>query len=236
MQQIDKSAWLASISRDCTFADVGGLWGTVNEMASVALQAGAAHATMIDIQHPGNNWWQAFDDRMAGMGLSNYSCIHADATLEGFRERVGVYDVVHCSGMIHHLPDPFTLILNLRRIAREHLILTSMYIPDVIKNDAGRLDLRGGGIVLAHAMTDLKKRAVMRRHFETLGLQVGGITAPLTEPLVLEDGRGNTSPWWWLMTPPLLRSMLEIAGFDVIDEGDSWTERSRSFLCKVKAG
>lgn len=236
MVQINKNDWVARIAADRTFADVGGLWGTVNEMASVALQAGAAHATMIDIQPPGNSWWHAFDERMAGLGLSNYSCIHADACRDGFRDRVGVHDVVHCSGIIYHLPDPFTLILALRSITVEHLILTSMYIPEQIKNDAGRLDLRGGGAVLAHAMTDDKKAKVIRQHFEDLGLQVGGITVPLNEPLVLEDGRGNTSPWWWLMTPPLLRSMLEIAGFEVIDEGDSWAERSRSFLCKVKSG
>ena len=236
MQQIDKNAWIARVASDRTFADVGGLWGTVNEMASVALQAGAAHATMIDIQEAGNSWWQAFDERMAGMGLSNYSCIHGDATRDGFRERVGQYDIVHCSGIIYHLPDPFTLILSLRSIAREHLVLTSMYVPEIIENEAGQIDLRGGAAILAHAMTDEKRRAVVHRHFEKLGLQVGGITVPLNEPLVLPDGRGNTSPWWWLMTPSLLRSMLEIAGLEVIDEGDSWAERSRSFFCRVKPG
>ncbi len=236
MGQINKSDWIARVAPDRTFADVGGLWGTVNEMTSVALQAGAAHAAMIDIQPPGNTWWHAFDERMASLGLSNYSCLHADATRDGFRERAGVYDVVYCSDVIYHLPDPLSLLLNLRGITHEHMILTSMYVPEVISNEAGEIDLRGGGAILAHAMVDKTKREVMQRYFDKMGLQVAGISLPLNEPLVLEDGSGNTSPWWWLMTPALLRSMLEIAGFDVIEEGDSWAERSRSFLCKVKSG
>jgi len=235
MQQTDKNAWISSVAADRTFADVGGLWGTVNETASVALQAGAAHATMIDIQEPGNSWWIAFDERMASFGLTSYSCIHADASLPGFRDRVGLYDVVHCSGVIFHLPDPFTLILGLRRITRQYLVLTSMYVPELIENEAGAVDLGGGAAILMHAMKDDAQRAVIRRHFEKLGLEVGGVTIPLDGPLVLADGRGNTSPWWWLMTPSLLRSMLEIAGFEVIAEGDSWAERSRSFFCKVKS-
>lgn len=235
MSQVDKNKWIQSVAKGRTFADVGGLWGTVNEMVSVACLAGAPHAHMLDIQEPGNEWWRAFDERMATLGVTNYSCMHADATLEGFHERVGVFDVVHCSGIIYHLPDPFQLILSLRRITREYLVLTSMYVPEHIENAAGKIDLSGGCAMLAHAMTDKKRRKIMVRHFEDLELKVAGLTLPLNEPLVLPDGRGNTSPWWWLMTPPLLRSMLEIAGFDVIDEGDSWAQRSRSFFCRVKA-
>jgi hypothetical protein len=232
MAIVDKAAWIASVVSGRTFADVGGLWGTVNEMASPALLAGAAHATMIDIQPPGNEWWQAFETRMKGLNLTNYSCLHADATADAFAEMAGAYDVIHCSGIIYHLPDPFSLILRLRKATRRHLVLTSMYIPEQIANAEGELNLDGGQALLMHAMTG-KTRQIVHRHYADLGLQIAGLTVPLEEPLVLENGLGNTSPWWWLMTPSLLTKMLECAGLEVIDRGDSWEGRSHSFFCKV---
>lgn len=233
MDMVDKNKWISDVVPGRTFADVGGLWGTVNEMVTVAGLAGASHSTMIDIQPLGNEWWRAFEERAASLNVSNYSCIHADATLDGFSEQVGRYDVVHCSGIIYHLPDPFQLILRLREITREHMLLTSMYIPEFISNAEGELDLTGGEAILAHAITNPARRAVIVRHFEDRGLQIAGLTAPLNEPLVLPNGRGNTSPWWWLMTPGLLKSMLEIGKFEVLEMGDSWEDRSVSFLCRA---
>jgi hypothetical protein len=234
MQIVDKYAWLTSVAAGRTVADVGGLWGLTNEMVGPALQAGATHATMIDIQPSGNQLWADFKARMAQLGLDAYACIEADAAKDDFPEHVGRYDVVHCSGIIYHLPDPFSLILRLRQITREYFILTSMYVPEIIENDAGRVDLSGGAALLLHALEG-HTRVVLTRHFELNGLQIAGATIPLTEPLLLPDGRGNTSPWWWLMPPSLLSRMLEIAGFEVLERGDSWEGRSASFFCRVRA-
>ena len=233
MALVDKTAWIHSVVDGRSFADIGGLWGTVNEQVSVAHAGGASHCAMIDIQPAGDALWQAFDARMAELGVRDYASIEADATLEGFEGRVGAYDVVHCSGVIYHLPDPFTLLLRLRGVTSEHLVLTSMHVPEIVENDAGRLDLSGGGAYLLHALEGAP-RAVLTRHFEQLGLNIAGLTVPLQEPLVLPNGRAATSPWWWLMTPSLLRRMLQVAGFEVVDEGESWADRSYSFLCKAR--
>ena len=54
---IDKCEWIEGVVKGRTFADIGGLWGTVNEQVTNAIQMGATKAAMIDMQTEGNEWW-----------------------------------------------------------------------------------------------------------------------------------------------------------------------------------
>src|SRR6185437_1713445 len=49
---------IESSVRGLSFADVGGLWNTENEMVSHAIKGGASRAVMIDMQPENNEWWQ----------------------------------------------------------------------------------------------------------------------------------------------------------------------------------
>ncbi|MEO8839534.1 MAG: hypothetical protein ABI351_12580 [Herbaspirillum sp.] len=51
-----------------------------------------------------------------------------------------VHEVVHCSGIIYHVPDPYRMLVNLRKLTAEHLILTSMVVPERIKNREGKME------------------------------------------------------------------------------------------------
>lgn len=70
-----RSCVLGPLTTDKTFAEVGGLWGTVNETVSTALQFGAREATMIDIQPLGNHTWTRFHERCAELGVSGYHSV-----------------------------------------------------------------------------------------------------------------------------------------------------------------
>ena len=82
-----------------TFADVGGLFGTVNEMVTVAMLAGAREATMIDFQ-PAKNWqWPLFHERCRELGVSGYHSVVGDICNDRLVDDVGRFDVTHCSGV-----------------------------------------------------------------------------------------------------------------------------------------
>jgi hypothetical protein len=170
---------------------------------------------------------------MAGLGLKGYETYRADATNPSALAAAGTFDVVHCSGIIYHLPNPYQLITSLRSVTNRHLILASMVVPEVIKNDAGVVDLDGGRAVFLPALAG-PARTVVARHFELLGLNVASITESAM-PWHFPDGGINYGPWWWLMTPAILKCMVELAGFHVIDMIEAWEDRAVAVVARVRA-
>jgi SAM-dependent methyltransferase len=208
--------------RGKTFADIGGLWGTTNEMVSVALDAGAAEATMIDIAPADNQLWRDLDSHLAKKGDYAYRRIIADACSPRFSEIVGPFDIVHCSGVIYHAPDPMTVLANLRAITRECGILTSMTVPELIENDAGVIDLRGGGTIFVPGL-DASTRPVMARYFTDIGLSLDTILDARARWCSSENGLFNYAPWWWFLTPQTVTAMTAAAGLSIVASGESWS-------------
>jgi hypothetical protein len=211
--------------------DVGGLWGTRNEKVSVALKAGARGATMADIAPLEHSLWSDFDAHCRQLGVSGYGRVQLDV-VEPPADCSGlVHDVVHCSGIIYHVPDPYRMVANLRKLTREHLILTSMVVPERIDNDAGTLAFPADQGIFVPSLRE-STRAVVAAHFDELGLSVAAINRPLDESWRWPDETPNYGPWWWLMSPEFLRGLLTVAGFAVEDECWSWEKRSYSFLAR----
>lgn len=225
----NKNHWIETIVRGRSFMDVGGLWGTRNEKVSVALRAGARTATMADIAPFGHQLWQDFDTYCEERGVRGYGRAQLDVVeLPGDCSGL-VHDVVHCSGIIYHVPDPFRMLANLRRLTGEYLILTSMVVPERIKNSTGVVEFPADQAVFVPSLRTAT-RAVVAAHFDALALSVMAVNKPLAEPWRWPDGTPNYGPWWWLMSPAYLRGLLEVAGFAVEDECWSWEQRSYSFL------
>jgi len=150
--------FVAEVVSGRSFAEVGGLWGTVNEKVSVAARAGAKSLTMIDVLPPGDPWWQRFEERMANAGISGVECISADATTA----IVGPFDVVHCSGVLYHVPCPITFLARLRDRLWEHLVLTSAVMPLRIENRHGVRSVPEGGVLSVAAMSARDKAHLHR--------------------------------------------------------------------------
>lgn len=226
-----KDHWIETLARGKSFMDIGGLWGTRNEKVSVALKAGASKATMADIAPLDHALWSDFDAHCQRMNVSGYGRTQLDI-VEPPADSAGlVHDVVHCSGIIYHVPDPYRMLANLRRLAGEHLILTSMVVPERIANGAGTLDFPADRATFVPSLRD-STRAIVAAHFDALGLSVAAINQPLDEAWRWPDGTPNYGPWWWLMSPAFLRGLLEVAGFAIEDECWSWEQRSYSFLAR----
>ncbi|MHB1058751.1 MAG: hypothetical protein ACYC0F_12820 [Rhodanobacter sp.] len=227
-----KDAWITRLVPGKSFMDVGGLWGTRNEKVSVALKAGATRATMADIAPLDHSLWRDFDNHCVQLGVGGYDKVRLDIVEPGNDAESLRHDVVHCSGIIYHLPDPYRMLANLRRIAGERLIITSMVVPEHIENAAGSLDFPADRAAFVPSLTE-QTRAIVAEHFRQAGVSVGAITQPLDEAWLWPDGNPNFGPWWWLMSPPFLRGVATVAGFIVEDECWSWEGLSYSFLLRA---
>ena len=192
---------------DKTFAEVGGLWGTVNETVSVAMQAGAREATMIDFQAAGNPLWVRFHERCRELGLSGYHTVVGNICDARLADDVGQFDVVHCAGVLYHTPNPVDVIRNLISITRERFILTSAVVPTRIANAAGTLRLSTGQMLLVPTL-DATQRAILREYFHAIGRKGQGIVT--NGRFVTEKGQLRGGPWWWLFTAETLIRMCDL--------------------------
>ncbi len=195
--RLEKHRWIAELVPNRTFADVGGLGGTVNETVSLALRHGAREATMIDQQAPDAEAWTRFHARCRELGAAGYRSVVGDICNDRLADEIGTFDVTHCSGVIYHVPKPIDLIRNLIAITREWLILTSMVVPGRIAGRAGVLELKQGQCLLVPALAEAQ-RAILREYFDERGMTVSGINRD--RPFVAPDGRFRYGPWWWIFT------------------------------------
>lgn len=216
-----RDAFVARSVPGKSFADVGGLYGTVAEKVSVAHRAGAASVEMVDVVPFSDPMWAAFEGRMGELGISGYwktsaSVLEMDAS----------YDAVHCSGVLYHMPEPMALLRALHRISREAVVLGCVVSPRRMQNGAGVLEVPGSAAIHLPALSGAEK-AVVAEHFRPLvGDRALGLTAPATwDP---ED----FSPWWWLPTSGCLRGACEAAGFSVLEEAPYWHDNARALLLR----
>lgn len=226
-----KDHWIDQLVAGKSFMDVGGLWGTRNEKVTRALKGGASKATMADITPPGHQLWHDFDAHCRQLGVSAYECLQLDIVEPPVEYAALVHDVVHCSGIIYHVPDPYRMLANLRKLTARHLIVTSMVVPERIANSVGTLEFPADRAAFVPSLRE-STRAIVAAHFELLQLSVAAINTPMHEAWRWPDGTPNYGPWWWLMSPPYLRGLLEVCGFAIEDECWSWEERSYSFLAR----
>src|SRR6266480_6992278 len=99
-----RDEFISCVVKGRSFAEVGGLWGTVNEKVSVARDRGAKSLTMIDVTPRENDLWEKFLTRMTELDIPNVDCISADIIEKATARDHPAFDVVHCSGILYHAP------------------------------------------------------------------------------------------------------------------------------------
>ncbi|MEG4301231.1 tetratricopeptide repeat protein [Microcoleus sp. D3_18a_C4] len=223
-----RDRYIARVVKGKTFAEVGGLWGTVNEKVSVASKYGAVSLTMIDVSPASSHWWQDFHDRMTSLNIANYHCINQDITQIQLGDIGEPYDVVHCAGVLYHHPHPLQILVALRQITREHLIFTSAITQEVIDNELGRYEIPASGVMFVPALDDAE-RAILTAYWRPYinNHQLIGIT----EKAVFD--MNDFAPWWWLPTATALEAMCEVAGFKVLDKGLTWNNNALTLLLGI---
>ncbi|MGC1852673.1 MAG: methyltransferase domain-containing protein [Solirubrobacterales bacterium] len=227
-----REEWVAAAVAGKSFAEVGGLWGTVNEQVTVAARAGATATTMIDAissDHGDKDLWQAFRDRAASLGVTDMTCVQGSIDDAELVRRVGSFDVVSCSGVLYHCPQPLHTLRNLRAITRETLILGTATMPERVSSPAGTVTAEAGSALLVPAMTE-SQRAVLGEWLRQVGgAQALGVNAPLETEWALDD----CNAWWWFFTRDYVSALLRLAGFRVETLASYWDGRATFYLAKA---
>jgi hypothetical protein len=227
--------WISEAVPGKTFADVGGLWSTVNEQVTVAARAGASATTMIDVD-TGEDLWDLFRARTRELGVASTACIQGSIDDPEIVAQAGSFDVVHCSGVLYHCPEPLHTVRQLRAITRETLVLGTVTMPEEVSGGADSISVAPGSALFVPALTDSQRTVLGAWLSDVVGdVEVPGVSFPLGADWALDD----YSPWWWLFTRDFVSAMLWIAGFEVeavCGYSGEWEERATFYLAKARRG
>jgi hypothetical protein len=181
-----------------SFADIGPCFTVVHEKLSIAAAAGASSLTAIDIMPKDHPSWDGLRDR-----LETECTMHSMDLLDYVGDP---FDVVYCSGVAYHQPDPFAFFSKLFEITDHHLILKSLITPLQI----GEFNLPNGACVFMPSLNK-KDRQVFSEDWKEwlLGWEAAGLTYPIEWDM-------NCRNWWWLFTVESLTSFCTLAGFSVV--------------------
>jgi len=222
--------YIRRVVRGRSFADVGGLWGTVNEKVSVAAQAEARSVAMIDISPAGSELWTLFSERLASLGIAGCECTASDVCALVANGSAPQFEIVHCSGVLYHHPNPIYFLEVLRRINLRHLILTSAVTREAISNSFGTYHIPPSGAIFVPALEERERRILAKFWREEAGV---GVCYGITDA-TRWDTR-DFGPWWWLPTPRAMLAMAECAGFRVLASGPTWNDNAHTALLEAVA-
>jgi hypothetical protein len=192
-------SWIAENAGGRSFADIGGLFAIEGDVALAAEKAGAEPVTLFDGGDPGLTHFPA----KAQERDSKIRVVQGDLEDPEAVRRVGVHDVVWCTGVIYHTPNPLLQLMHLREITREFLYLGTHTVPEVP-------GMPQACLFYPH-LDDATRTAVLRAHGGAGAAP--GLGVPFDESPMM--GQGN---FWWGITPSALRAMLRTARFEVVEE------------------
>jgi hypothetical protein len=178
---------------------------------------------MIDVTPTGHELWERFLDRTRGMGVPDAECISADLHRLASGPDAPVYDVVHCSGILYHVPDPLAFLAALRRITRQYLILTSAVTGTRVETAEGVLEIPASASLFVPALTT-RERTILRAHWHPyVGDGAWGLTSEISSWRL-----DNFDPWWWLPTVGALKAMSAAVGFQIQGDGPLWDNNAHT--------
>lgn len=186
----DNAKFVRKYTPNKSFADIGCLWGINGLNSFIAEESGAIKVMAVDIYPANKEFLDEYKRRNSAVKF-----VQGDINLLETKNKIGVCDIVLCSGVLYHTPDPVHLLTRLRSICKETLILNTSSIPDMfcVKNTA-----------VFYPFLNKRQRKIWNRGI--------GSQKAITGPYEPEEGYGN---WFWGMSPSCIESMLQCAGFEI---------------------
>jgi hypothetical protein len=132
---------------------------------------------------------------------SSVRFVHGDVNDAATIAAVGPREVVWCSGVLYHAPNPVLTLARLRELTTELLILLTMVVPE--------LPGARQGLVFYPGLA-ARDRRLYHRWGEAAARGLRDPSAP--------EGAASYEPWWWGISPSALRAMLRATGFEPLDE------------------
>ena len=174
-----------------TFCDVGCMWKVNGRIAFVAEEAGASAVTGVDVMAA----TPEFDAERARRS-SNVRFVRGDVHDPATVADVGPHQVVWCSGVLYHAPNPVLTLQRLRELTTELLILQTMTLPELPGVKQGLVFYPG-----------VPNPRIYARWGEDAARSLR-----LPEP-----GEDPYAPWWWGISHSALYAMLRAARFEPVE-------------------
>lgn len=199
--------WVREHAPGKSFADIGGLFKYVGDIAFTAEECGATRVTLFDVGDPdlvceGHEEWGWFNDKKAKRS-SSVRYVQGNLEDPAAVDDIGVHDVVFFSGVLYHTPVPMQQLQQLRVVTGELLYLSTLTIPEIPGFPQA--------CVFYPYLDEAARRPFARGYWWSQDLL--GIGPPVDERPMY--GYGNC---YWGMTPSALRAMLRAARFEVVEE------------------
>ena len=211
--------WVENLVKDKTFADVGGLWNTINEKVTVASLAGAHEVTMIDLMHNKSHWWDKFDEKCKNHNVVCNNKVSIYINDLSLLDRVGTFDVVHSAGVLYHCPNPIHTLNQFYSITNDYLILGTTRVPSDFDDARFPIDVPSGGLLLSEVLSEEQKQICM----EFYGLNKSDIFYDgRIDEFIQYRGKINTNPWWYFFTDEYIEHILKICGFNILEKEYYW--------------
>lgn len=189
---------IARVAAGKSFLDMGGMWGISGEDAFTAERAGAERVVICDGMDPTDEFQRKHAERS-----SKVEYVQGDLHDPRIVEQLGTFDVVWCTGVLYHSPDPYRLIDHLRRLTIDTLVLGNRVIPELPGIE--------GACVFYPALSDQSRRTFTWLHGQE-SPALPGAAAPFDHTPAM--GYAN---YWWGLTPSAIVGMLKLARFDVVE-------------------
>ena len=224
-----RDTYISQVVAGKSFADVGGLWGTVNEKVSVAHTHGASTLTMLDVSPRDSELWILFDERRRTLRIPAVECVSGDILALSEADPCPQFEVVHCSGVLYHMPEPVRFLRALRKITGETLVLTSAVTATRVEGEKGVLEIPAAAMLCIPALRG-REREIVQSYWQGI---VGDGAFGLTRQLPEWDPEDFAS-WWWLPTPDALTALCEAAGFRYETGSPSWNGNAYTLRLSVR--
>ena len=182
-----------------TFCDVGCMWKVHGRIAFVAEEAGATAVTGIDVMEATHEF-EAERTRRSSQVRFVCGDVHDPATVA----EAGPHEVVWCSGVLYHSPNPVLTLQRLRELTIDVLILQTMTLPELPGVKQGLVFYPGVPNPRLYARWGEDAARSLR----------------LPEP-----GEDPYAPWWWGISHSALDAMLRAARFEPVERwGDPFAQ------------
>lgn len=128
----DQYRWIDEHAPGKSFVDIGGLFMRGGDIAFAAEAAGASAVTCFDVGDPdlpaGGD--KTFAEKREERG-SSIRFVQGDLEDPDSVAEIGPHDIVWCTGVIYHTPNPVKQLMQLRALTLELLYLGTLTIPDL---------------------------------------------------------------------------------------------------------
>lgn len=183
-----------------TVIDVGSMWLVHGRFAFFAEQAGAREVVSFDILDRSPEFQREHERRK-----SSVRYVQGDLMDPGAIANLGSFDLVFCSGVLYHLPDPLTGLRHLKSLAADRLLL-------------------GTAVVTGHAR---KQHAIYYPYLkkpwtQRVGEAIGVPGRFFTDYPYRFDPAEQYANWYWGFSPRCFGAMAASVGLEVERVHDRW--------------